>query len=146
MSAAVPIAELASYFGERDAAYWECRAGLLSDPLAAADVYAIEHDEEGHCYLVDRYLAVPVCLYIAVDDAGACLYIGQCRRPGGSLIQRIAGHHAIPTFATGLWVIPLRADCPKQALDRIERRMIRAYKPPFNTIHCPPAFRATALR
>ena len=96
MSAAVPTAELASYFGERDVWYWRHHMGRLCDPLAPVDLYAIEHDKESGCHLADRHLAVPVCIYVVVDDAGACLYIGQCRRPGGSVVQRIGGHHAIP--------------------------------------------------
>lgn len=142
MSAAVPSAELACHFGERDAWFWRLHMGRLCDPLAAVDLYALEHDEQGGCHLADRHLMVPVCIYVAVDNAGACLYVGQCDRPHGSVVQRVYGHHAIPVFATGLWVLPLRSDCPKAALDRIERRMIRAYRPPYNTAHCPSAFRA----
>ena len=145
MSAAVPLAELASYFGERDVAYWRYRMGLLCDALAPVAIYGLDHDEGG-CHLADRDLVVPVCIYVAVDNAGACLYIGQCRRPGGSVVERIDAHHTIPCFATGLWLLPLRADCPKGALDRLERQMIAAYRPPFNTVHCPPEFRAEALR
>jgi hypothetical protein len=141
VSAAVPAAELASYFGERDVWYWRHHMGRLCDPLAPVDLYAIEHDEQGACHLADRHLAVPVCIYVAVDDAGACLYIGQCRRPCGTVVQRIDGHHAIPPFATGLWVLPLRPDCPKAVLDRLEKRMIRIYKPPYNVIHCPASAR-----
>jgi len=146
MSAAVPETELAATFGERDVRAWRQHMGRLCHPLAAADLYALEHDADGHCRMADRLLAVPVCIYVAVDDAGACLYIGQCRRAVGGVVQRVEGHHAIPRFATGLWVLPLRDDCPPAALDRIERRMIAAYRPPFNTVHCPPAYRATVLR
>ena len=137
MSAAVPAAELASYFGERDVWHWRRHIGRLCDPLAPADLYAIGRDENGGCHLADRHVAVTVCIYVAVDDAGACLYIGQCRRPAGRIAQRIDGHHAIPAHATGLWLLPLRLDCPKTALDRIEARMIRAYKPPYNITYCP---------
>ena len=45
VSAAVPMAELASYFGERDVEYWRYRMGTLCDPLAPAAVYGLEHDE-----------------------------------------------------------------------------------------------------
>lgn len=139
MTAAVPVAEFTSYFGERDVAYWRRHMGQLCDPVGLAELYALEHDEAG-CHLADRQLSVPVCVYVAVDDVGACLYVGQCRRPNGSVVQRIDHHHAIPPFARGLWVLPLRLDCPKAALDRLERRLIEAYKPPFNTIHCPPGY------
>ena len=90
----MPAAELASHFGERDVWYWRHHMGRLCDPLAPVDLYAIEHDE-GACHLADRHLAVPVCIYVAVDDAGACLYIGQCRRPGGSVVRahRRASRH-----------------------------------------------------
>jgi hypothetical protein len=144
VSAAVPLAELTSHFGERDVAYWRYRMGLLRDELTPAAVYGLDHDERGP-HLADRDLVVPVCIYVAVDDAGACLYIGQCRRPGASVVERIDGHHAIPCFATGLWVLPLRSDCPTNALDRLERQMIGAYRPPFNTVYCPPEYRAGAL-
>ncbi|MGY1793079.1 hypothetical protein ACI796_03705 [Geodermatophilus sp. SYSU D00525] len=142
MSAAVPAAELASAFGERDVRRWREHMGRLVDPLAPADLYALEHDERGP-YLADRTLWVLVCIYVAVDDAGACLYIGQCRRSYGGVVARVDGHHTIPPFATGLWVLPLRADCPEAALDRIEARMIRTYRPPYNTVYCPPQFRAS---
>jgi len=145
VSAAVPLAELASHFGERDVEYWRYRMGTLCDPLAPVAVYGLDHDGRG-CHLVDRDLVLPVCIYVAVDDAGACLYIGQCRRPGGSVVDRVEGHHAIPCFATGLWLLPLRADCPGDALDRLERQMIGAYRPPYNTVHCPPKYRAGVLR
>jgi hypothetical protein len=145
VSAAVPLAELTSYFGERDVAFWRHKMGTLCDPLAGAAVYGLEHDERG-CHMADRALVVPVCIYVAVDDAGACLYIGQCRRLGGSVIGRVEGHHAIPCFATGLWLLPLRNDCPIDALNRLERQMITAYRPPFNTAHCPPEYRAAVLR
>jgi hypothetical protein len=145
VSAAVPLAELASYFGERDVAYWRYRMGYLCDELAAPAVYGLEHDEGG-CHLSDRDLVLPVCIYVAVDDAGACLYIGQCRRPNGSVVERIDGHHAIPCFSTGLWLLPLHADCPPSALDRLERQMIGAYRPPFNTVYCPAGSRAGALQ
>ena len=56
------------------------------------------------------------------------------------------GHHAIPCFATGLWLLPLRVDCPALVLNRIERQMIEAYHPPFNTVYCPPQYRAEFLR
>ena len=95
---------------------------------------------------MDRNLEVPVCIYVAIDAADACLYIGQCRRTDGSIVQRIDGHHAIPSFAIGLWLLPLRADCPTRALNRLERQMIEAYRPPFNTAHCPARYRAGALR
>jgi hypothetical protein len=144
VSAAVPLTELTSHFGERDVAYWRYRMGLLRDALAPGALYGLDHDERGP-HVADRGLVVPVCIYVAVDDAGACLYIGQCRRPGASVVERIDGHHAIPCFATGLWVLPLRADCPIDALDRLERQMIGAYRPPFNTVYCPPAYRAGAL-
>jgi hypothetical protein len=143
VSAAVPAAELTCRFGDRDTWYWRRHMGLLCDPLAVVDLYALEHDEHGGCHLRDRQLVIPVCIYVAVDDAGACLYIGQCHRPAGSVVQRIDSHHAIPSFATGLWVLPVRPDCPKPALDRVERRMIRAYHPPYNTAHCPQTFRVT---
>ena len=145
MSAAVPSAELTSAFTERDAGVWRAHLGRLCDPLAAAQLYALTHDEDGTVRLADRQLAVPVCLYVAVDDAGACLYIGQCRRQVGSVVDRIRGHHAIPAHATGLWVLPVGTDCPPAALDRVEARMIRAYTPPYNTAHCPPDRRDPAL-
>ena len=138
MSAAVPSAELTSAFTDRDVDVWRAHLGRLCDPLAAAQLYALAHDEDGTVRLADRQLPVPVCLYVAVDDAGACLYIGQCRRSTGGVVDRISGHHAIPAHATGLWVLPLRDDCPPAALDRVEARMIRAYTPPYNTTHCPP--------
>lgn len=119
--------------------------GLLCDPLAAVELYALEHEVRGGCHLADRELAVSVCVYVAVDDAGACLYIGQCNRSDGGVVQRVNGHHAIPVYATGLWVLPLRSDCPQQALNRIETLMIRAYRPPFNTLHCPPDFQARGM-
>jgi hypothetical protein len=146
VNAAVPAAELASNFGERDVWRWRHHMGLLCDPLAAADLYALERAENGGCRLADRHVAVTTCIYVAVDDSGACLYIGQCRRTAGGIMQRIARHHALPAHATGLWVLPLRPDCPKAALDRIEARMIRAYKPPYNIAHCPAASRAELLR
>jgi hypothetical protein len=31
-------------------------------------------------------------------------------------------------------------------LNRIERQMIEAYHPPFNTVYCPPQYRAEFLR
>jgi hypothetical protein len=138
VSAAVPSAELTSAFGEHEAWQWRAHLGQLCDPLAAAELYALEHDADGTIRLADRQLVVPVCLYIAVDDSGACLYIGQCRRRVGGVVIRITGHHAIPPHATGLWLLPVRADCPPAALDRVEARMIRAYTPPYNTAHCPP--------
>jgi hypothetical protein len=142
VSAAVPAAELTSLFALRDAAHWQGHLGRLADPLIPVDLHALEPDSDGGVRLADRRLAVSVCIYVAVDNAGACLYIGQCRRSSGGVVQRIDGHHAIPSFATGLWVLPVRSDCPPTALDRVERRMIRAYRPPYNTAHCPPAFRA----
>jgi hypothetical protein len=144
VSAAVPETELASYFGERDVWFWRHYMGRLCDPLAAVDLYALEHDAKG-CHMTDRGLVVPVCLYVAIDDGGACLYIGQCRRLGGSVVQRIDGHHAIPPHATGVWVLPIRSDSPKSAINRIERKMIRAYAPPYNTAHCPAAMRVGML-
>lgn len=146
MSAAVPAAELASFFGERDVWYWRHRMGLLCDPLAPAELYALERDDGGACRLADRHLTVTTCIYVAVDDAGACLYIGQCRRAAGTITQRIDRHHAIPAHATGLWVLPLRPDCPKGALDRVETRMIRAYNPPYNVAHCPATARTEVRR
>jgi hypothetical protein len=116
--------------------------GLLCDPLAAVDLYALEHDRLTGCHLSDRDLFIPVCIYVAVDNAGSCFYIGQCNRSNSGVVDRIDGHHAIPAAATGLWVLPMRADCPSNALNRVERQMIRAYRPPFNTMYCPPDFRA----
>jgi hypothetical protein len=141
VTAAVPAAELACHFDEDDVWRWRRHMGRLCHPLAAVDLYALDHNESG-CHLSDRTLRVPVCIYIAVDDADACLYIGQCRRPDSTIVVRIDGHHAIPSFATGLWVLPLSDDCPADALDRIERRMIEAYHPPYNTVFCPTGFRA----
>jgi hypothetical protein len=46
---------------------------LLCDPLAAVDLYALEHDEQGGCHLADRHLVVPVCIYVAVDDAASAI-------------------------------------------------------------------------
>jgi hypothetical protein len=67
VSTAVPAAELASYFGERDVWYWRHHMGRLCDSLAPVDLPPIEHDEEGASHLADRHLAVPVRIYIAVD-------------------------------------------------------------------------------
>jgi len=119
--------------------------GLLCDPLAAVDLYALDYESHRGCHLADRELSVSVCIYVAVDDAGACFYIGQCNRSDGGVVQRVSGHHAIPAIATGLWVLPLRTDCPPQALNRIEKQMIRAYRPPFNTVYCPPDFHARGM-
>lgn len=141
MSAAVPAAELTCQFEEDDVWHWRRYMGRLCHPLAPVDCYGLEHDVTG-CHMRDRTLWVSICIYVAVDNAGGCLYIGQCRRPEGTIVERIEGHHAIPSFATGLWVLPLRDDCPKDALDRIERRMIEAYHPPYNTVFCPTEYRA----
>jgi hypothetical protein len=119
--------------------------GRLCHPLAAVELYALDHDDRGP-RLTDRTLAVPVCVYVAVDAGDGCLYIGQCRRLVGGVVQRIDGHHAIPPTAAGLWVLPLRADCPPAAVDRLERRMIRAYRPPYNTLLCPSGSSAGELR
>jgi hypothetical protein len=43
-------------------------------------------------------------------------------------------------------VFPIRSDCPKAVLGRLEARMIRAYKPPYNVAHCPAAARAEMQR
>ena len=67
MSTTALAAELASYFGERGVWYWRHHMGRLCDSLAPVDLHPIEHDEEGASHLADRHLAVPVCLYIAVD-------------------------------------------------------------------------------
>jgi hypothetical protein len=145
MSAAVPEAEMTSHFGERDVWHWRHLVGMLCDPHLPADLYAIERNQDGACHLADRRLTVPVCIYIAVDDTGSCLHRAMSTA-GCSIVSRIKRHHAIPPNAAGLWVLPVRSDCPRAVLTDIETKMIQAYWPPHNVAHCPAYARSYSRR
>ena len=113
--------------------YWRHRMGLLCDPLAAADLYALEHDETAPAIWQTVTSAVTACIYVAVDDAGACLYIGQCR-PARAGAWCSASTDITPSRSS-------RPACGYSRCGPTARRrpltassgpMIRAYRPPFN--------------
>lgn len=127
----------ASTFDELCALRWARHMGHLADLARDVELFGLDVDDTGRIRMHKPHVTVPVCVYVAVDDRFACLYIGQCRRLAGSVTDRVAHHHAIPPSATGLWVLPVRRDCPKWALGDLETRMISAFRPPYNRQHCP---------
>lgn len=71
--------------------------------------------------------------YIAVDIDDNVLDIGQVNRSAcNSLMDRFEDHHAVPSWAVGVWVLPLGDDCDPLTINRFERQMIRKYSPAFN--------------
>ena len=124
-------------FDYDDAIRWRHYFGLANHAELPHDLYGVMYGIDGHMQLRDRTIYMPVGLYVAIDYFDRVLYIGQvCRSSGTGIVERISGHHAIPSSCSGIWLLPLRDDLPKAIVSRFEGMMIRAFQPPANQQLC----------
>jgi len=121
-------------FREHDADRWHDIHGNAADPYAQPDLYSYDVDDE---HPLADHAAMAVGLYVAVDEDDLVRYVGQVRRPGnpGAVRERHRAHHKANDAWIGLWLLPLRDDCPKASVDRFEQELIQAYDPIDNATH-----------
>ena len=121
-------------FREQDADRWHAAHGSAANPYDQPDLYSYDVDE---AHPLAAHAAMAVGLYVAVDEADLVRYIGQVRRPGnpGAVRERHRAHHKADDTWVGLWLLPLRDDCPAATVDRLEQELINAFDPISNDKH-----------
>lgn len=79
--------------------------------------------------------AMAVGVYVVVDADDVVQYIGKvCREDPSAIRDRFANHHASRDTWDGVWLLPLRDDCPNHVVETLEASMIRAYRPTGNVL------------
>lgn len=126
-----------------DAAYrWWAHHGTAAHRFAAPDLHGITASPERA--VLEPVAAMAVGLYVVVDSDDLAQYIGKvCRDDPSAIRSRFATHHAATNDWAAVWLLPLRDDCPRRLVLRLEAEMIRAYRPCGNVHH---AHRATSPR
>jgi hypothetical protein len=111
------------------ACMWAERIGRHLHATIGVDCWALHPD--------GSFVTLPVgpparnAVYVAVDTDDDVLYVGRVHRSTvTALTDRLDHHHAVPSHAVGLWVLPFGDDCPLLYVDRFEREMIKVYQPP----------------
>jgi len=121
-------------FRAGDAEGWHRSHRRAAHPHAPVDLCGVT-PLKGRGALLMSSTAMAVGVYVVVDTDDVVQYIGKvCREDPSAIRDRFATHHACRYTWDGVWLLPLRDDCPNHVVETLEANMIRAFRPTGNVV------------